>query len=148
MKQTGQMRGFTLIELLVSLALLAAFALVATRVFTTSMRAIDQSGRTQNMATRFDSMLYKLREDVWSAKNIDSADERALALTDAKGQLIRWTMGDDGSITRTIEQISETEVWPEVASGLHFLRNGASLRLHTQRGDEIALANLTELSNR
>jgi hypothetical protein len=112
------------------------------------MSAIEQCGQTQNAAARFDTMLDTLRNDVWSAKRIESSEQSTLALSDASGQAIRWMIRDDGSVTRRVERSSEVAAWTQVASGLHFLRDERLLCLVTARGDEIPLLNLTELAKR
>lgn len=92
--------GFTLTEMLVILILLAAFAIVASRLFFTTMHLTMDSSDAQSAASAIDATLASLRADAWAAKQIDVPDPYIVKLTTPDGAIITWTIGE-GDMTRS-----------------------------------------------
>lgn len=90
--------GWLLIEMLVVLSLLGLFLLLASRLFIGIARIERDTRHNQMMVTRFDSMLWRLRRDVWHATAIDAPGNAALNLTLSTGERVMWAF--DEAVTR------------------------------------------------
>ena len=108
-------RGFMMIEMLAALILLTAFALVASRLFTWSMRVTAEAPAAEGQILVFDSMLEQLRADAWSGTSLRAADERSLEIS---GGAIRWAVDDDGTVARTAD--GEVRTWRDVGRRVRF----------------------------
>ena len=140
-------RAFTIIEVLVWLGLLGIASLLIVRLFTSSMRVIERSGKAQDATMQFDRMIDALRRDVWAARRIQLLDAHALLLHTAGEKDVRWTINDDGTAVRSSPpQRSE---WSSLGADLRLVhREGErSLALATRQG-EIILPNLISRVNR
>jgi type II secretory pathway pseudopilin PulG len=127
------------IELLVALVLLTAFALVATRVFTSSMRVTVEAPLAEQQILAFDSMQQAMRADVCSAASVRVTDETHVMVGGA-----RWAVADDGAVVRTSGDAART--WPGVGARVRFESDdaGVVLRVLDRRGtpsDRILLVN-------
>jgi type II secretory pathway pseudopilin PulG len=91
-------RGFTLTEMLFILGMLAVAGLLTTRLFTASMRVIDQAPAARDRQTSIEHISMALRRDVWSASAIQLPDSRTIVLANPDGQTTRWTVDEHGII--------------------------------------------------
>lgn len=140
--------GFMMIEMLAALILLTAFALIATRVFTWSMRVTVEAPAAEGQILLFDSMLAQLRADAWSSRSSRTIDQRSLELGDGA---IRWAVRDDGSVARTSGH--DTRTWREVGGRVRFAPAdaGVIVRVLDRRGnldDQVLLSSEVELLRR
>lgn len=144
MTQRRRHPGFLLIEIIIAMALLTVFALLATRLFVSSMRSIEQSGEQINLVIRFDGMLRALRGDIWSGTSIGRVTHNALIVQTRDAGDVRWTIDPDGRITRSTDHEAPRS-FPPAAPGAHFAQIGGVVALVV--GDEpIVMPNLKELS--
>ena len=65
MRRTRRRGGFMLVNMLITIGLLAAFSVVAVRVFRLSMQTVEQSARAQEILIREGQAMGVMREDVW-----------------------------------------------------------------------------------
>jgi type II secretory pathway pseudopilin PulG len=115
-RQPPRRGGFMMFELLAAIILLGVFALVATRLFTWSMRVTAEAPQSEGQILLFDSMLEQLRDDAWTSANVRTIDERSIDVNDGA---IRWAVGADGSVTRTSTG-GETRAWRAVGQRVRF----------------------------
>jgi type II secretory pathway pseudopilin PulG len=146
--RAGQPRGFMMIEMLAALILLTAFALVATRVFTWSMRVTAEAPAAEGQVLLFDSMLEQLRADAWSGASVRTTDDRTVSVSDGA---VRWNVRDDGSVAR--RSGGETRTWLDMGARVRFEPDDAGLivRVLDRRGnpsDRILLPSEVELLRR
>jgi type II secretory pathway pseudopilin PulG len=130
-----------LIEMIAALILLTAFALVATRVFTWSMRVTAEAPLAEQQIHAFDSMLQALRADAWSASSVRTIDEKRVEAGE-----VRWHVTDEGGIVRMAAAGGETRTWPGVGARVRFESDDAGIvvRVLDPRGvpsDRILLVN-------
>src|SRR4051794_5893472 len=91
--------GVPMIEMLVVLGLLTAFALIASRLFTASMRTLERSRNVETGIAAFESAVGRMRADVWAAKDVKTVDPRTLAVTAAGGTaMVTWTASAEGAL--------------------------------------------------
>ena len=111
-----------LLEMLAAIILLTAFALVATRLFTWSMRVTVEAPQAEGELLLFDSMLEQLRADAWSGTSLRVADERNLEMS---GGAVRWAVRVDGSVARTAG--GDTRTWIGVGRRVRFEADDAGV---------------------
>ncbi|HWP40751.1 MAG TPA: hypothetical protein VNL70_07485, partial [Tepidisphaeraceae bacterium] len=92
--------AFTVTEMLFSLGILAVAGLLMARIFTGSIRAIEAAHADLDRAAAADRFAAALKTDVWNASSIQSPDPATLILTLGDGTGIRWSLADDGTVTR------------------------------------------------
>jgi prepilin-type N-terminal cleavage/methylation domain-containing protein len=138
--------GFLMIEIMVALALLAVFALIASRLFTASIRVIGRSSQQIDAMVRFDGMMRALRADVWSAERIEEVADGSLRLRSPVAGDVRWTIDTEGRFTRTAAG-EELRVFPSITPGARFARLGGAVAVVVQ-GEPIVLPNLKEMTSR
>ena len=126
---TRRRRAFMLIEMIGALILLTVFALIATRLFTWSMRVTQEAPLAQQQIHAFDSMLEALRADVWAAGQVRVGDEQSVSVGD-----VSWTVGDDGAVVQTAGD--ESRAWPGVGERVRFEVDdaGVVVRVLDRRG--------------
>jgi type II secretory pathway pseudopilin PulG len=122
--------GFTLLSMLAVLFLLGVGALLATRLFASSMRVTASSQDTHTRALRFDNMLDRLRQDVWSASAIEPVDAQTIDLRHA-GSVIRWQVHSDATVTRTAPNEPQHR-WPLAVAAIRFEPRPAGLFVHVR----------------
>lgn len=132
--------AFVLTEILVALALLSAFALIASRLFTTSMRTIERSSAQLDTVVRFDGMLRALRDDVWNASQVLEVKADQLLLRSDDGET-RWSIAGDGRVTRMSG--AEARAFPALTDA-RFARPGKAVEL-VVKDESIVLPNLKEM---
>ena len=113
-------RGFMLLEMIAALILLTAFALVASQLFTWSMRVVREAPPAEEQLLSFDSMVEALRADAWSAERVQVEDERTVRVGE-----VRWAVTDDGAVVRTARD--ESRVWPGVGTRVRFVADDAGV---------------------
>jgi type II secretory pathway component PulJ len=82
--------GLILIEFLVVLGLMAAFVVVATRLFRLSMNTTTAAAKQQEDSLRLEQATHALRADVWHAKRIELPDADHLHLSGDRLD-VTWT---------------------------------------------------------
>jgi hypothetical protein len=114
-------RGIFIINMLMTIGLLAAFVVVADRVFRLSLTTVNRATSGQEDALRLERALDALRADAWmSAKLEPSTDGAAVKITGGNGEAIDWR-SEDEDLVRI--QAKDERRWPGV--GLAFrLENG------------------------
>ena len=111
---------------MLALSLLSAFALVAMKLVSTSLRVSHEAGNASNMTLRFDGALDQLRRDVWGAAKIETPDGQTLRVeTASDGGPITWSVADDGTLARTAASAENSrQEWSGVARGVTFESDG------------------------
>jgi len=121
-------RGFTVLEILVVLSLMVTVALVATRLFRSTLRLTHQADASADMVARVDDAMRVLRGDVWSAGRIQTDDERTVTLTGGDGAVITWHLLPGGTLTRDAEGASSgRRAWKALTLPMTFRAEGAGL---------------------
>ena len=101
-RATPGRRGMVMIEMLMVIILLSTFALVATRLFSASMRVIDEAPAAHDAVSRFEQVARVLRTDVWGASRIEvSAGGSLLTARAGAAPPSQWQFDEDGLITRS-----------------------------------------------
>ena len=96
MKRPRRSSGaFTITEMLVILGLLGVAGLLASRLFTASMRVISAAPAAQDQQASLERMTHALREDVWSSQKMAVVDNNSIELDQ-----VRWRFAD-GAAVRT-----------------------------------------------
>jgi prepilin-type N-terminal cleavage/methylation domain-containing protein len=121
-------RGFMLIEIMVAISLLAVFALIATKLLVLGIKVPHEVGEQRDAIVRFDSVVTRLRDDVWQARSIKSPDEKTLEIqTDSSGA-VTWRI-EAGAVLRTGADAKQTQRW-ELKEKLGFSGDGAGMVLN------------------
>jgi hypothetical protein len=102
-----------IINMLMTIGLLAAFVVVADRVFRLSLVTVNKATAGQEDALRLERAIDALRADVWTSAKVEPAADGAwLKVSSDKGDGIEWK--DEGAdLVRS--QGSEERRWPGVA---------------------------------
>ena len=125
MRNRRTSRGFTLTEMLFVLMLMGVASVLATRLFTGSMRVIRTAPLSQDRLAAIDRATASLRQDVWAATRMDVPDAHTLVLTTPDQTQVRWSLAND-AITRIAG--GHQQHWP------------AKIQLRVERqGDQIVL---------
>lgn len=127
-------RGFMMFEMLVALGLLAAFALIAVKLMTTSIKLSHDAAEADSRAIRFESALAVLRADAWNMVSFDLPSPRTARLTRADGSLAVWSADAEGGLSRTLSAADgrgypERRAWAALPPGLTFEQAGGVLLL-------------------
>jgi type II secretory pathway pseudopilin PulG len=131
-RQRRRFRGFMIVQMLVVLGLMAAFVVVAERVFRLSVQTSARAALEQEDLQRLDRALTALRADVWRAGKVEV--EKSSVHVSAEGLDATWKTLGDGELRRT--QGKEEQRWAGL--GLEFERQGPWLVVR-RRGAEAAL---------
>ena len=102
--------GFILFELMFVLLLLTLFSLGAIQLVALSLKVPKQAADRHNQVLRFDSLVTRLREDVWSARSVLAPDERTLKIAFVDGPAITWKV-DNGRVQRSIADSNLSQKW-------------------------------------
>ena len=133
MKQRRLRRGgFMIVQMLVVLGLMAAFVVVAERVFRLSVQTSARAASEQEDLLRLERAMTQLRADVWRAKKLEIA--KSSVHVSAEGLDATWQTAADGELQRT--EGDAVQHWTGL--GLEFERQGPWLVV--RRGEaEVAL---------
>jgi hypothetical protein len=110
-------RGIILVEILLTLGLMAAFVVIATRLFRLSLNTSNAAASQQEDSLRLERATHALREDVWHAKKIELPEPTRLHLTGEKLD-VTWTT--QPQLTRS--EGERQQQWPGL--DLRFDRQG------------------------
>ena len=133
MKQRRLRRGgFMIVQMLVVLGLMAAFVVVAERVFRLSMQTSARAASEQEDLLRLERAMTALRADVWRAEKLEI--DKSNVHVSGEGLDVTWRTGADGEVRR-IEGEDEQK-WPGL--GLEFERQGPWLVVR-RAGADVAL---------
>jgi prepilin-type N-terminal cleavage/methylation domain-containing protein len=99
-RDLGRRRAFTLPEVLISLGLAAVFSLVSVQLLVMTMKVTSAAARSTEAAARLDTVLGRLRSDVWEASALDAAGTTA-EVRFPDGSAVTWRVEPDGSVSRT-----------------------------------------------
>ena len=118
-------RGFMLFEMLVALGLLAAFALIAVKLMTTSIKLSHDAAEADSRAVRFESALAVLRADAWNAVKFELPAPGTARLTRGDGSTAVWSADAEGGLSRTLSAADgrgypESRAWGSLPPGLTF----------------------------
>jgi prepilin-type N-terminal cleavage/methylation domain-containing protein len=138
-------RGFMLVELMVVISLLAVFALVATKVLVLSINVPHEVGKKRDAIVRFDSVVTRLRDDVWTASAIQSPDPRTLEIHSNTGPAITWKIEENG-IRRMTPDSPAGQHW-SLTEKLQFTAEGPAVTL-TVNDDPDTVGKIQMLSQR
>ena len=123
--------GIFIINMLMTIGLLAAFVVVADRVFRLSLITVNRATAGQEDALRLERALDTLRADTWTSAKLEPApDGSAVTITPDDGQAIVWRTGD-ADLVRT--QANDERRWPGV--GLAFRTENGVLVASRKTGD-------------
>jgi type II secretory pathway pseudopilin PulG len=136
MKQAAAMpirrAGFWLIELLFVLGLLGIVAILATKLFTATIRLGQDATQAQNHAATLDSISAVLRSDLWAAAKFEvAADGRRATIAGGKEE-VTWSI--DGETMTRLEKDSPTPRRWSIAKETTFDADGAMLVLRLPAG--------------
>jgi hypothetical protein len=118
--------------MLVAIALLGAFAIVATRLIHTTLGLYREAGRVEVEARWIDLATQQLRSDVWSARQITTQGAQSLTIgttgTGADGGDVTWQVAADGALVRTAPgPAGDVQRWPEIGARLSLEWDGIAL---------------------
>ena len=119
-------RAFTITEMMAILILLGAFAVIATRLFTSTIKLGHNYGQAQDAATSAGFALTLLRADVATARDFKSPDASTIQLTSADDKPTTWTI-QSNKLVRA--QANEKNQWPTPAGGASFAATDATVIL-------------------
>jgi Tfp pilus assembly protein PilV len=122
--------GFILFELMFVLLLLTLFSLGAIQLVGLSLKVPKQAGERHNQVLRFDAMVTRLREDVWSARSIVAPDERTLKLESDDSPAITWKV-EDGRVERAVADSNASQKW-ELDQQFRFVADRSTLLLNVK----------------
>jgi len=158
-------RGYLLFETVLLLSIVGIFAIVAGKLLFTTMNAMAQTQRREEIARRFDLAIDQLRTDVWSAQRIE-ADGQSTTLHESHGQTVVWRAepepGDDAGapnpfgasirLTRSVQRGSaglsdakpvtmpqiqpDVTRWEPLPAGISFAADGPTLTIHVPSTDD------------
>lgn len=112
-------RGFTILELLVTLALLGAFALVASKLTDQMIHLLREAPAAELEATAESQVLAKFRADVWSARAMTTASDRVSVRLPGEEKAVEWKLGAGGLLARTSGGV-ETAAVKTLPAGARF----------------------------
>jgi Tfp pilus assembly protein PilX len=139
-------RGYALVEILFVLGLLTIFAVVATRLFGSTVRVMHAAAEQQNTTSALDSALRALRRDVWNASSVAATDAHTLRIAQAE-QSVEWSVDADGNLVRSTRPASGPETrqrWPELRKHVSFQSSkaGVTVQVLDQRHKPVAQVSL------
>ena len=124
-------RGIFLVNILMAIGLLAAFVIVAERVFRLSILTTSRVAMAEDSAGRLERATGVLRSDVWGAGKVELKDSRLL-VTDADGRTVEWrTEGETGDVVRVAG--GEERRW--LGLGLTFRYEGGLVSVAGKSGE-------------
>jgi prepilin-type N-terminal cleavage/methylation domain-containing protein len=88
-------RAFTIMEMLSAMILLSALALVATKLFTSTILLTTKFANARDTMVSTDAALAVLRGDAWSARKIETPDANTAKLTLDNDRVVLWTISGD-----------------------------------------------------
>ncbi len=115
------------------LAIMGVASLLATRLFTGSMRVIRTAPVAQDHFSAVDRLTASLRRDVWSASAIESPDAHSLLLTEPEHATVRWQFEPSG-VVRSVSDVDQR--WP-LDVELSIECKGETAMLKSPDGDEL-----------
>jgi hypothetical protein len=132
--------------MLSSLILLAAVALIISRLFGATLRVVREAPASVDAITRHETMLAELRRDVWSASDA-RVDGDEIVVVEASGSETRWRR-----VNADMVRISAAgqRVWLDGGRDVSFEPAAGGLlvrssRAATSAGDEALLINELKL---
>lgn len=102
--------GYTLIELMLVLILLAAFAVVANKLFISSFLIKQDALQATNDLVQTDSLIRLIRSDVWGASAIHSDSPHRVTIQSPDGTVVRWDLSVTTFEDETEALITRTEL--------------------------------------
>ena len=130
MRRLGR-NAFTLLELLIVLVLLSFFSLLAAKLFTSAIVVARNSRQTQSMLVRYDSLIHRLRQDMWSAESFSVDGLYGATIDQSGGREVIWRQSDEADLlTRTIrigDKVLDQEQWIRLGIVLTFEKQGSAL---------------------
>jgi hypothetical protein len=128
-----QRRGIFLIHMLMTIGLLAAFVIVAERVFRLSLLTATGVATRQEVAIRLERATDVLRADVWRAVKVEAGqDGNQVRVTDADGKTVEWRTDADGGDLVCVAAAEERR-WPGL--GLTFRYEDGLLSVAGKAGE-------------
>ena len=122
-------RGILLLEMMIAIVLLSAFAIVATRLFFSSVKLSTQAAEARDATQRADLALWHLRTDAWTSTKIESTDAHTAVLTLSDNSTVTWTIEGKDLLRRAGEQ---NDRWLVTPSGeASFAIDGITLTFKT-----------------
>jgi len=127
--------AFTLTESLIALALLTVVLSVGGELFRSIVHLSAENARAMNQSARTDSVLSRLRQDVWGCDDIVIASPQTVRLRIPGEDWITWEIGADGSAVR---RVGDSPAWrcESVAMGWILQREGDCLRIDDLSGPQ------------
>ncbi len=104
--------AIALIELLFVIAILGIFAVIASSIFTTTMKTLYRANADDASRRAMDAALSRLRSDIWNATAIRS--ESGGLSVDRPGGSVQWSFDETKQLVRSTGE-SETpslQSWP------------------------------------
>jgi Tfp pilus assembly protein PilX len=123
--------GYSLTEILFVLGLLTIFAVVATRLFGSTVRIMYASADEQNTTSALDSAMRALRGDAWNASTLATPDPHSLRIAQAE-QSVEWSIDQEGNLIRSTHPAKASATaqrWPGLGRHLAFESAGAAVNV-------------------
>jgi hypothetical protein len=140
-----------MIELLMLILILSVFGLIASRLFVSVMKLNYNASQVHTRTVRFDSALRMLRDDVWTASDVTSANGVSLKTFD--GGQVDWSVDQDGAIVRIARRSGKEETlrWAAEVPGMTLSVEGPRVVVRIPetsqtRGAELNLINQRRLA--
>ena len=110
-------RGFVLVEMLFAILLIGVVAVIAARLFASTVRVYRQTTEATTRLRAQQQWLATMREDAWAATEIEADDAATFALADGAA---RWS-SDGEWLTRSLDD--DVRRWP-LSRPLRWHRDG------------------------
>jgi hypothetical protein len=111
-------RGIFLVNILMAIGLLAAFVIVAERVFRLSLLTTSRVAAQQDVAGRLERATDVMRADVWGASKVEVKGP-GVVVSDADGRAVEWrTEGESGDLVRVAG--GDERRWPGLGLTFRF----------------------------
>ena len=142
-RRRARRRAFAIAVMMLAVTLLAVFAVVATRLITSTMTLYREAATIDTEARVMDSALRQLREDLWGASRVDVSSPGTITIAGAAGGRVAWQAQADGALVRSAAAAGGTpgapQRWAGIGARLSFEWDGVTLLVRgADRGSDRA----------
>ena len=121
-------RGLMLVEMLIVIGILAAFILVAGKLFTTTLRMTQTSHESSADVAAYESFARVIRRDAWGAAEVSALPQGGIAIKRGDGVVINWLADDGGAVVRRTGDNREPELrWPGLGGKVRLVADPAGV---------------------
>ena len=137
MRPRTNKHAFTIIELILTLTMLSVFSLLSAKLFTSTIVVARNSRQAQSMLLRHDSIVHRLRHDMWNAESLSVNDPHTATIRQPGKQQITWRRSDATDVlSRTLkvgQEILDHQQWTGLDMRLSFAKDGSTLIIQRPR---------------